>query len=507
MMRFRIGEFRIDEGFLLEMDIWDDWFEFSTMYCLKYIDKTNKTTEIGNIKIGQTNMESGQRRADIPIHFDRLDANFFSIGQSVEYYENLKKLGDNLREEVLTSLNDMAFNISLFEKHKDLRVTRISLMRTISEKEITNQFKRVANGGAKITNFSFGYSFPTLIKTDEKILVVNNPARITFKVKPESSPPTNINIIIGRNGVGKTYFIKNLIKAISSNNDAENGFFFDLSNNEKLLTNNLFANVICVGFSAFDDFPSAMFSQVDSMIFIGLNNEKSAASRVEELSTQFSNSLFNTLSSKSKSKLWQNAMKILNYDNYFEESLISEIVYNQDKIIFSEGACKKFERLSSGHKIILLIITQLVEVIEEKSLIILDEPETHLHPPLLSAFTRALSDILTEKNAVSILATHSPIILQEVPTSCVWKMQRSKYFVSLENLQQETFGTNINALNREVFGLEVEKSGFHHLLKEALKKEDYDLEKVFEVFNNELGDEAKALLRILVALKEKETEK
>ncbi|AWW28347.1 MULTISPECIES: AAA family ATPase [unclassified Acetobacterium] len=505
-MRFKIEKFRIDEGFLLETDSWDDWFEFSTMYCLKYIDKTNKTTEIGNIKIGQTNMESGQRRADIPRHFDRLDAIFFSVGQSVEYYENLKNLGDNLREEVLTSLNDMAFNIALFEKHKNQRVTQISLMRDISEKEITNQFTRVANGGAKLTNFSFGYSFPTLIKTNEKTLVVNNPAKITFRVKPESNPPTNIHIIIGRNGVGKTYFIKNLIKVITSNNDAENGFFFDPRNNEKLPASNLFANVICVGFSAFDDFPSAIFSQVKSMIFIGLNNEKSAASRVNELSIQFSNSLFKILSSKSKSKLWQNAMGILNYDNYFEESLISKIVFNEDQTKFSKETCDIFTRLSSGHKIILLIITQLVEVIEEKSLIIIDEPETHLHPPLLSAFTRALSDILTEKNAVSILATHSPIILQEVPSSCVWKMQRSKYFISLENLQQETFGTNINALNREVFGLEVEKSGFHHLLKEVLKKEDYDLETVFDVFNNELGDEAKALLRILVALKEKETE-
>lgn len=46
---------------------------------------------------------------------------------------------------------------------------------------------------------------------------------------------------------------------------------------------------------------------------------------------------------------------------------------------------------------------------------LIDEPEGHLHPPLLSAFVRALSELLVNRNGVAIIATHSPVVLQEVP--------------------------------------------------------------------------------------------
>ncbi|WP_444822831.1 AAA family ATPase, partial [Vibrio parahaemolyticus] len=55
-------------------------------------------------------------------------------------------------------------------------------------------------------------------------------------------------------------------------------------------------------------------------------------------------------------------------------------------------------RMSSGHAIVLFTITRLVDTVGEKSLVLLDEPEGHLHPPLLSAFLRTLSDLLYIKN-------------------------------------------------------------------------------------------------------------
>jgi predicted ATP-dependent endonuclease of OLD family len=51
---------------------------------------------------------------------------------------------------------------------------------------------------------------------------------------------------------------------------------------------------------------------------------------------------------------------------------------------------------------VLLTITRLVETVEERTLVLLDEPEAHLHPPLLSAFVRSLSDLLINRNGVAI---------------------------------------------------------------------------------------------------------
>ena len=70
-------------------------------------------------------------------------------------------------------------------------------------------------------------------------------------------------------------------------------------------------------------------------------------------------------------------------------------------------------------------IAKLIELVEEKTLVLMDEPEEHLHPPLVAAFIRALSNLLTYRNGVGIVATHSPVIVQEVPKKCVWILRRS----------------------------------------------------------------------------------
>jgi predicted ATP-dependent endonuclease of OLD family len=161
-------------------------------------------------------------------------------------------------------------------------------------------------------------------------------------------------------------------------------------------------------------------------------------------------------------------------------------------------ARRLFRKLSSGHKIVLLTITCLVETVEEKTLVLLDEPEAHLHPPLLSAFVRALSDLLINRNGVALIATHSPVVLQEVPQSCVWKIRRAGTRSIAEGPEVQTFGENVGLLTREVFGLEVTQSGFHKMLRDAVAElPDYD--RVVSRFNGELGDEARAIVQGLLA--------
>jgi predicted ATP-dependent endonuclease of OLD family len=140
----------------------------------------------------------------------------------------------------------------------------------------------------------------------------------------------------------------------------------------------------------------------------------------------------------------------------------------------------------------------LVETVEEKTLVLLDEPEAHLHPPLLSAFVRALSDLLVNRNGVAIIATHSPVVLQEVPQSCVWKIRRSGRELIAERPEQETFGENVGVLTREIFGLEVTDSGFHTLLKSAVENAT-DYADVVRRFDGQVGGEAKAIIRSLMA--------
>ena len=134
---------------------------------------------------------------------------------------------------------------------------------------------------------------------------------------------------------------------------------------------------------------------------------------------------------------------------------------------------------------------------EEKTLVILDEPEEHLHPPLVSAFIRALSQLLVYRNGVGVIATHSPVIVQEIPRKCVWMLRRAESELITERPRIQTFGENLGELTEEIFGYEVLNSGFHKMLKDESYKSD-DYEDAVESFGGELGKEAKSLLKAYV---------
>ena len=142
----------------------------------------------------------------------------------------------------------------------------------------------------------------------------------------------------------------------------------------------------------------------------------------------------------------------------------------------------------------LLVIVNLIANVTEKTLILFDEPETHLHPPLLSALVRAINFILTEKNGICIFATHSPVLVQEIPKSCVQVVRRVGDSVSISRPVIESFGENVSTLTHEIFSLEVKNSGFYKLMKKNFEDMDGDVEDIIEEFNDELGSEAVSLL-------------
>lgn len=485
----------------LIIDNWNDWWEFRTMYDLVYVDNSGKVNNIGKVKIGEFSMEEGQDRPNIPVSFEQLDEDFFSVGQSDYYYENLNNISGLVREEILTALNDMALNAEIFEKAIGEYVTRRSILRDISNTTVKKQFRRIANGGARLTRYEFTY---TASKDPEAL---SEAMELSFEVTPESNPPTNIHVLIGRNGVGKTRLIKNMITAITTSEADDVGLFF-----ADEPASSLFANIVCVAFSAFDEFPDDNYNSASiPYIHIGLPHNIDENQELRELDllvNEFAESLKICLGG-SKYQLWEKTIKILESDPIFNESGVRDLTaFKYDAVTrrekaFTRKASAIFRRLSSGHKIIILTLTKLIQTVEEKSLVFLDEPEGHLHPPLLSAFIRALSDLLINRNGVAIIATHSPVILQEVPKSCVWKLRRTGREAVAERLEIESFGENIGALTSEVFGLEVTYSGFHKLLIDAVEKYG-SYNRILSHFNNELGMEARGILKALLAANEQE---
>ncbi|MCM3098866.1 AAA family ATPase [Priestia megaterium] len=512
----------------LVKDAWNDWWKYENLFVV-YLSKNSKIEPIGATKIAKYDIEykndSGLVTADLPPKFTSLGKEYVSVGQDVTYYKSLNEISDEVRESVLDSLNDLAFKPDVFEKVRFKHVVRESLLRSVSATSVRGQFKRLAQGRAKLTSYNFQYTIPRPRSLTELEAELYEDAALEIDVEPLSTPPTNLHVVIGRNGVGKTYLLKSLVSCLLEKDTKSNNKYGSLNYevDEFEEEKDLFANILTISFSGFDNEKFYFLDENTSLIpyyEISLmkckknkrvskngvditeestesDNDERVPKTVADMAEEFKESL-TILSKNGRSERWKKAIRILNSDPIFAklntESLIAE--QNHEKIPLI------FKKLSSGHMYVLSIITQLVEKLEERSIIIMDEPETHLHPPLIASLMRVLTELLIYRNAVGIVATHSPVVVQEVPSSCVTIINRNNKFTDLSRPKIQTFGENVGTLTREIFGLEINNSGFNRRLQEEVEKHE-TYEKVVSSFNNQLGAEARTIVRSLLLSKNK----
>ena len=499
---------------LLTKSDWNDWFTWYTLYSVQLINVDGTVVHLGRVKIGQRGMSVTNASTKIETDIAGLDESYFSLGQDENYYETLISLGEDIRKLYLNIMRDCAFLLDIFEKNLDEPVMQESLLRDVEESRVRERFHRLANGQAILTYYSFEYHFPE----DGEALTA--PPVLTFAVSPNSLPATNIHVLIGRNGVGKSrcfdFLARTFLGMPKSDSNQGVGKLVNTARRSAYSTLGQddpgFAGLVTVSFSAFDSRGplTGISSGAKKYEYIGLVTHKTEGNndanvtpstpRVKgsaELAAEFAESVV-ICREGIRRRRWKQALTTLESDSLFAESSVSRLADDDDFPGLDTRARDLFLGLSSGHAIVLLTITRLVELVEEKSLVLIDEPESHLHPPLLSAFLRTLSDLLTDRNGVAIIATHSPVVLQEVPKSCVWMFSRAGHEVSATRPEIETFGENVGILTREVFGLEVTQTGFHRLVADKVQGRTYD--SIMKEFGGQLGAEGRALARALSIL-------
>src|SRR5581483_4898689 len=80
------------------------------------------------------------------------------------------------------------------------------------------------------------------------------PVEMPFSVEPDSQPPTNVHVVIGRNGVGKSTLLNNIAEQIVDASDGQ-------TNRVPSAEWEQFSNIVSVSFSAFDDFAPSSASR------------------------------------------------------------------------------------------------------------------------------------------------------------------------------------------------------------------------------------------------------
>jgi predicted ATPase len=434
---------------------WDD-FGFKTTFEVVLFDSFGNRYDLGHVQIIEFGMSEGH--VEIPDNFQELDEGYCSLGNSRGYYIKLIGVPKNERILYLRGIRDCAFDHSIWDKFKSQQSMKASILRSSTQNDVLTIYPRILDGHTEQIPYDFNFEF----KTGES----GEKQRCEFSVRQDSNPPSNIHVLIDRNGVGKTRLLAGMADALTQSKVEPFGWIgqFDFLDNG--LGPSEFLNLVVVSYSAFDRFDPIQgkartelylpyyyvgikkhFSAEDEVKADGEIAGRSIIKYLDDLNKEFEESICSIAFDSSRIERWISAMNILSSDPGIEEIDPKSLLVPDVERAAHEIAIA-FSRMSSGHKIVLLTITKLVEFVSDQSLVLIDEPETHLHPPLLGSFVRALSKLLVVTNGVAVVATHSPVVLQEVPANCVSLLTRSGNDLRVMRPDIETFAENVSVLTR-----------------------------------------------------------
>lgn len=467
-------------AFYLTTDNWDDYFYKTTFY-LSYVDEQKNDIFIGDIKILKLNTYT--TKEVIPNKFYELSEEYHSLGQSINFYTKLSFFVPEY-EKILNCLNDIAIDPEKKHRIEKTDGFQNSLIRfSEARKALDETFKYESTDNT----FSFNYEFSHMkYRKDRR----SNPITIEFNFDKHDILPYRINAIIGKNGVGKTQIIKNLSEEISGmmfSDDKELNLTYKPI---KVYPN--FSKIITVSYSAFDDFRKmeGLEKSKFNYVYCGLykiEGQEDKRLSIEEIKKNILDAKYE-IEKRGRKEEWFNSIRLISESTDIVGMI--EIAETIEDI-----------QLSSGELVILSCITDIIKYISEESLILFDEPELHLHPNAVSNFMRMFNNILETYDSYAIVSTHSPIIIQEIPSRNVNIILRENDYTMVRRLGIECFGESIDNINKDVFYFNKSSLNYKKKLEDIIQNNSY--EKIVEQFDDKLSLNAKIYLKILENQKEK----
>ncbi|QIA07129.1 AAA family ATPase [Draconibacterium halophilum] len=410
---------------------WND-YGVRSQFAMFFYDWTGNPSLVGYVKIiikNNNNIDS------IPESFVQLNDDYCSLGMSLGYYQNLSNLLGKEFLGLLFALRDAAFFTETHEKFEKDDNFNNSLLRFDEQERTLREAKHLVAGLSLDNLYSFQYKF--IPKYSREAINVD------FQFGEDSEIPNRVYALIGKNGAGKTQLITSLPINIAERRDD----CFDP-------TIPLFSRVIAVSYSIFDTFQIPKKMATFNYVYCGLRNEKGTMLTDQGLLLRFHNS-WKKIEEIERINKWRRVLL-----NFIEEEVVSEFLIEREDItsrhnkykVSLEGFGKARKKLSSGESIILYIITQIVANIRYDSLLLFDEPETHLHPNAITQLMNTIYSLVNEFQSYCILATHSPLVIRECLSRNVYIMERHENTPAIRKIGLESFGENLTVLAEEVFG-------------------------------------------------------
>lgn len=126
--------------------------------------------------------------------------------------------------------------------------------------------------------------------------------------------------------------------------------------------------------------------------------------------------------------------------------------------------------LSSGQRSLILFCTRLMTASADGALVLVDEPENHLHPYFITLMIQTLARTLQATGSRALIVTHSPFVVRECEKSTVKVMKISEEGVpELFRPSLQTLGADVSMISDYVFEDEAIRKGFQNSIDRAIR--------------------------------------
>lgn len=464
-----------------------------TAFALGHVDAEGVERRIGLVRIAASGQQRG--RTPLPRTFESLSADLFSLGAEPEYYRELRDVAGADSHAVLLALGDVAVDPDRRRRFADEFAFRQSLVRYAPSRSALEEAANILSGTVAAREDGWSLRFETSVGGE--------PLELDLVFGSDADLPGEIVVLVGPNGSGKTRLLANL--ALSAFDPSEERVW------GRLTTDRSFSRILAFSYSALDQFDvpgdtgrgrsSFLQAGVDSgysyfglrdLQGTGLADAEAAAplKSIDRIRTEFRLALDEAFVIDGMLK--EALGEVLKEPSFTAGAFIGpDDLAELDDATLSVELQDFFSGASTGHKFVLLMVAQLCANVRLQSLVLVDEPEAHLHPPLLATFLRALRHILRTRGANAVIATHSPFLVQETPSRYVKVINRQGPFTTIRLPVVETFGEDVGTITREVFQLDTSRGEYVAILEDLAR---LPLEEVEKKFVRGLSGQARSLL-------------
>ncbi len=494
--------------FLIEDNEWDD-YGYHVMY---HLHATDKLTKRGNVYLGYIRiMKRGQDEGEIYLLekdlngrkvFEHLPDDYVSLTLSVDVFKGLSKY---LRPEERPTFIE-ALHLILGEDspyYQEVKEEGCFVNGLLRDATIDNY--SLKKGRALIEDGAVHYNLQEQDVTIQ-FAHVDNSITLNFSCLPDISSrfiPNGVVAFIGKNGSGKSTAIYNLAKLIYANPDRR---FLLKEKVGKISPNDMgISKLFLISYSPFDNFVlpgiggedyrlilNGMENNDGRFIFCGIRDiKKEFESLLENPDEQTYDRLFENERldatqlkpikmlakecatamdaierEETKLNLWKKIAKRSKAE--FPE--IRETMMGLYSCLSRRERIELFLSQSTGYKFFLHSLAHIIAYIDDDCLILFDEPENHIHPPMLSFMMATLREILPQYQSVMLVATHSPVVIQETFANNVFVVRNHGDLSTISHPSIETYGANIAEITSEVFDLTTDITKYYNAFDDMYER-------------------------------------